>query len=245
MANSEHLQLDVVTPSGSVLSAQVDSVQAPSVQGEFGVLPNHLPLLAALKCGLLVWEVEGKRSIAAIGPGFVEGGPDKVLSADRPFRIARRDQARRGARRAREGRRGAQGFRRAVRRPGVQRAAAGRRLGARTARSLRRLPRRLVCGSFRLWSAYLLVAPLRGTDVPLSALLRGRSTTDENLSHTSLSLRSCGALDHGENLSHTSVGGAALAPTCRGLPGRRPARLRAWSGRRRSRPLPREARAPR
>ena len=79
MANSEHLQLDVVTPTGSVLSMQVDSVQAPSVEGEFGVLPNHLPLLAALKCGLLVWEVEGKRKVAAIGPGFVEGGPDKVL----------------------------------------------------------------------------------------------------------------------------------------------------------------------
>ncbi len=79
MANSEYLQLDVVTPQGSVLSTRVDSVQAPSVKGEFGVLPNHLPLLAALKCGLLVWEVEGKRKIAAIGPGFVEGGPDKVL----------------------------------------------------------------------------------------------------------------------------------------------------------------------
>ena len=79
MANSEHIQLDVVTPSGSVLSATVDSVQAPSVEGEFGVLPNHLPLLAALKCGLLVWETEGKRHVAAIGPGFVEGGPDKVL----------------------------------------------------------------------------------------------------------------------------------------------------------------------
>ena len=79
MANSEHLQLDVVTPSGSALSIQVAAVQAPSVAGEFGVLPNHLPLLAALKCGLLVWEVDGKRNIAAIGPGFVEGGPDKVL----------------------------------------------------------------------------------------------------------------------------------------------------------------------
>ena len=79
MANSEHLQLDVVTPAGSVLSTRVDSVQAPSVEGEFGVLPNHLPLLAALKCGLLVWEAEGKRHVAAIGPGFVEGGPDKVL----------------------------------------------------------------------------------------------------------------------------------------------------------------------
>jgi F-type H+-transporting ATPase subunit epsilon len=79
VANSQHLQLDVVTPAGSVLSVEVDSVQAPSVEGEFGVLPNHLPLLAALKCGLLVWQVGGKRDIAAIGPGFVEGGPDKVL----------------------------------------------------------------------------------------------------------------------------------------------------------------------
>ncbi|MDH3726304.1 MAG: ATP synthase F1 subunit epsilon [Myxococcales bacterium] len=79
MAGTEQLQLDVVTPTGSVLSVKVDSVQAPSVEGEFGVLPNHLPLLAALKCGLLVWEVEGKRHVAAIGPGFVEGGPDKVL----------------------------------------------------------------------------------------------------------------------------------------------------------------------
>ncbi len=79
MASTEQLQLDVVTPTGSVLSVRVDSVQAPSVEGEFGVLPNHLPLLAALKCGLLVWEVDGKRKVAAIGPGFVEGGPDKVL----------------------------------------------------------------------------------------------------------------------------------------------------------------------
>jgi F-type H+-transporting ATPase subunit epsilon len=79
MATSEYLQLDVVTPTGSVLSMRVDSVQAPSVEGEFGVLPNHLPLLAALKCGLLFWEVGGKRKVAAIGPGFVEGGPDKVL----------------------------------------------------------------------------------------------------------------------------------------------------------------------
>lgn len=79
MAGTEQLQLDVVTPAGSVLSVKVNSVQAPSVEGEFGVLPNHLPLLAALKCGLLVWEVEGKRKVAAIGPGFVEGGPDKVL----------------------------------------------------------------------------------------------------------------------------------------------------------------------
>ncbi len=79
MAATEQLQLDVVTPTGSVLSVKVDSVQAPSVEGEFGVLPNHLPLLAALKCGLLVWEIEGKRKVAAIGPGFVEGGPDKVL----------------------------------------------------------------------------------------------------------------------------------------------------------------------
>ena len=79
MAAGELLQLDVVTPEGSALSVQAQSVQAPSVNGEFGVLPNHLPLLAALKCGQLVWVVNGEKHVAAIGPGFVEGGPDKVL----------------------------------------------------------------------------------------------------------------------------------------------------------------------
>ena len=42
------LKLEVVTPGGLAVRAEADQVEAPSVFGEFGVLPGHLPLLAAM-----------------------------------------------------------------------------------------------------------------------------------------------------------------------------------------------------
>jgi F-type H+-transporting ATPase subunit epsilon len=73
------LKLEVATPDGLALSAEVEMVTAPSVNGEFGVLPGHLPLLAATRAGLLKYRVAGKDEVAAVGPGFVEALPDKVL----------------------------------------------------------------------------------------------------------------------------------------------------------------------
>ena len=76
---SDVLRLEVVTPSGTALEAEATAVTAPSVKGEFGVLPGHLPLLAALDCGVLEYTAGGKKQLAAIGPGFVEAGPAKVV----------------------------------------------------------------------------------------------------------------------------------------------------------------------
>lgn len=76
---NEALKLEVATPKGLVLSVQAASVQAQSVNGEFGVLPGHLPLLVATKAGVLAYVVNGKREVAACGPGFAEAGPQKVL----------------------------------------------------------------------------------------------------------------------------------------------------------------------
>jgi len=73
------LHLEVATPDGLALQTEAEIVTAPSVEGEFGVLPGHLPLLAATKAGLLKYRVAGKDEIAAIGPGFVEALPDRVL----------------------------------------------------------------------------------------------------------------------------------------------------------------------
>ena len=73
------LKLEVATPDGLALQAEAEMVTAPSVEGEFGVLPGHLPLLAATKAGLLKYRVAGKDEVAAVGPGFVEALPDRVL----------------------------------------------------------------------------------------------------------------------------------------------------------------------
>lgn len=75
----EVLSLEVATPLGLVLRTEAESVAAPSVHGEFGVFAGHLPLLAALKPGVLKYRVQGKEHVAAVGAGFVEAGPEKVL----------------------------------------------------------------------------------------------------------------------------------------------------------------------
>lgn len=73
------LQLEIVTPRGRALQAQVDEVTAPSVSGQFGVLPGHLPLLAALRTGIVTYRQGSESKRCAIGPGFAEAGPDKLV----------------------------------------------------------------------------------------------------------------------------------------------------------------------
>lgn len=72
------LELEVATPLGLQVSASTDSVQVPSQAGELGILPGHLPVLAALKPGILTYNQNGQKVRAAIGGGFAEGGPSHV-----------------------------------------------------------------------------------------------------------------------------------------------------------------------
>ena len=48
---ADTISLEIVTPDGLKLKEQVNELTAPSVQGEFGVLPQHRPMLAALATG--------------------------------------------------------------------------------------------------------------------------------------------------------------------------------------------------
>ena len=73
------LHLEVITPEGIKLDERVEEVVAPSVNGEFGVLPGHLPMLAALNIGLLHYTKGGKTVDVAVGTGFAEVINDKAL----------------------------------------------------------------------------------------------------------------------------------------------------------------------
>ena len=78
-SSSELLSFEIATPLGLVLRTDAESVAAPSVHGEFGVLAGHLPLLAAVRPGVVKYRVSGREHVAAVGAGFVEAGPSKVL----------------------------------------------------------------------------------------------------------------------------------------------------------------------
>ncbi|MBL9040769.1 MAG: ATP synthase F1 subunit epsilon [Myxococcales bacterium] len=75
------IALHVVTPEGKTLDQEVDEVTLPGLLGEFGVLPGHVPMLSAMKAGVLRYRRGQERGLVAVGPGFAEvDGKDKVVA---------------------------------------------------------------------------------------------------------------------------------------------------------------------
>jgi len=72
------LQLEVVTPDLKVVGCEVDYVGVPGVEGEFGVLPGHIPFLSALAIGGLYYKVEGNTHMLFVSGGFAEVSSNKV-----------------------------------------------------------------------------------------------------------------------------------------------------------------------
>ena len=66
--------LDIVSPESLIFSKEVIMVVAPGVEGEFGVLENHAPLIAALQAGeLKVYEHDDRNfNIIPISGGLLE-----------------------------------------------------------------------------------------------------------------------------------------------------------------------------
>jgi F-type H+-transporting ATPase subunit epsilon len=72
------LKLEIVTPEKRVLDAEVDSVTVPTASGEAGILPQHAPLVSALKPGVIAYSIKGTTDRIAVSGGFVEVNNDKV-----------------------------------------------------------------------------------------------------------------------------------------------------------------------
>jgi F-type H+-transporting ATPase subunit epsilon len=66
------MRLSVTTPRGSLVEADVDEVTAPGALGEFGILPQHVPFLSALKPGVFVYRIKADAHILAVGEGVLE-----------------------------------------------------------------------------------------------------------------------------------------------------------------------------
>lgn len=74
----EGLRLEIVTPDRVVLEANVDYVGAPGVDGEFGVLPGHIPLLSALAIGELYYRQGQDTRWVFVAGGFAEVADDRM-----------------------------------------------------------------------------------------------------------------------------------------------------------------------
>lgn len=73
--------LEIVTPERQLVSERVDSVTAPGLDGEFGVLPSHVRMIAGVGTGLLRYRIAGSQqwNELAVSSGLVEVLPDRVI----------------------------------------------------------------------------------------------------------------------------------------------------------------------
>lgn len=69
---ADKVQFDLVSPERLVFSAAVDAVQIPGAEGDFGVLPNHSPVMAMIRPGTLVVENDGKTQSFELSGGFAD-----------------------------------------------------------------------------------------------------------------------------------------------------------------------------
>lgn len=103
--------VDIVTPDRVVLRDEATSLVAPGVEGQFGILPNHAPLLSELAAGELRYRRDnGEETRLAVSGGFLQVFENEVtVLADTAERVEEidleraresREQARRDMREA-------------------------------------------------------------------------------------------------------------------------------------------------
>ena len=100
------LRVEMVTAAGKVLSTEADFVVAPGIDGDLGVLPNHIPLLTPLRTGAVTVRNGADEEHLFVAGGFLEVTAEKVVvladAAERgeDIDIARAEAARKAAERA-------------------------------------------------------------------------------------------------------------------------------------------------
>ncbi len=66
------LKLEVITPEQIALQDVSTSVVVPGVDGELGIWPNHAPLLAGLKPGVITYKTASGTEKLVVSGGFIE-----------------------------------------------------------------------------------------------------------------------------------------------------------------------------
>jgi F-type H+-transporting ATPase subunit epsilon len=67
---------ELVAPDKISFSGEVDQVDVPGAEGDFGVLAGHAPLIALLRPGLMTVYSGGEQTKLVVLGGFAEVGPD-------------------------------------------------------------------------------------------------------------------------------------------------------------------------
>jgi F-type H+-transporting ATPase subunit epsilon len=87
------IHLDLVAPDRLTFSGDVDQVDVPALEGDFGVMPGHAPTVALLRPGIMTIHAGGQQTKMVVLGGFAEVSPDAVtILADTATDIAEFDR---------------------------------------------------------------------------------------------------------------------------------------------------------
>ena len=75
---SQKLILSIVTPEKQLVADEVDQVNVPGTEGDFGILYDHAPLLTNLRSGQLSYEKDGETVAIVVSGGYLEVTDNRV-----------------------------------------------------------------------------------------------------------------------------------------------------------------------
>lgn len=85
---------ELVSPQKIAFSGDVDQVDVPGAEGDFGVFAGHAPLIALLRPGIMTVYAGGEQTRVVVLGGFAEVGPDGLtVLADVATAVADVDRA--------------------------------------------------------------------------------------------------------------------------------------------------------
>jgi len=71
---------DLVSPEKLLFSGEVDQVDVPGPEGDFGVLAGHAPMVSALRPGIMTVIVNGQAQRMVVLGGFAEVSAEGTLT---------------------------------------------------------------------------------------------------------------------------------------------------------------------
>jgi F-type H+-transporting ATPase subunit epsilon len=91
---AETLRLEIITPEEIVYSEEVEMVTMPGVVGQFGVYPQHVPLITQMVPGEIIVRKGGRDLFIATGEGLIDITPKRVaILTDLAVQADRIDEA--------------------------------------------------------------------------------------------------------------------------------------------------------
>jgi len=71
--------VEIVTPERKVYEETATMVSVMGVEGELGIMANHIPFVTPLRIAPVTVKRDGKQDVIAVNGGFIEVRKDKVV----------------------------------------------------------------------------------------------------------------------------------------------------------------------